>query len=185
MSRRHAATPLSIAPENLSFSPAPPERSATGHSRRYSVMNLVAHFMSPSAYWSDPSGSWSRTARVVPHGRSYGGAFANASALAQLLQDLLRSEPTLLSSAGKEQMFTQQKTSDGDLVDMTLGWVVGDLDGVRYFGKQGGGLGFHGNLRIYPERGLATVLLSNRTELSAGPIDARSDALDELFLTAL
>ena len=65
-----------------------------------------------------------------------------------------------------------------------LGWVQGSLGGARYVGKQGGGLGFHGNVRIYPERGIATVLLANRTEIAPGPIDARSDALDEAHLTA-
>jgi hypothetical protein len=59
--------------------------------------------------------------------------------------------------------------------------VTGELDGVRYFGKQGGGLGFHGNVRVYPKLGVATVLLANRTEISPGPIDARSDAIDAGF----
>ena len=51
-----------------------------------------------------------------------------------------------------------------------------------YLGKQGGGLGFHGNVRLYPERGIGTVLLINSTEASAAPIDRRSDALDSLVL---
>ena len=51
------------------------------------------------------------------------------------------------------------------------------MDGVPYLGKQGGGFGFHGNIRIYRSLGLATVLLANRTEVSASPIDARSDAI--------
>jgi hypothetical protein len=64
----------------------------------------------------------------------------------------------------------------------TLGWVIGTLDGVRYFGKQGGGFGFHDNARIYPELGLGTVLLANRTEITPSPIDARSDVLDLGFV---
>jgi D-alanyl-D-alanine carboxypeptidase len=117
----------------------------------------------------------------VPHGRGYGGLFANAAALAEVLRDLLRDDSRLLGAEAKEQMFTVQRT-DEEPIAMTLGWVIGSLNGVQYFGKQGGGLGFHGNLRLYRERGLATVLIANRTELSAGPIDARSDELDAAFL---
>ena len=49
---------------------------------------------------------------------------------------------------------------------------------MPYFGKQGGGLGFHGNVRMYPSIDLATVFFANATEVSPGPVDARSDALD-------
>jgi hypothetical protein len=59
---------------------------------------------------------------------------------------------------------------------------MGDLDGVPYFGKQGGGLGFHGNVRLYPTTGLATVFLANQTEVTQGPIDERSDSLDRNFV---
>ena len=122
-------------------------------------------------------------ARVLPHGRAYGGLFSTAEALALVLQDLLRDDSRLLSADTKRSLFTRQKSDDGP-IDMTLGWVIGELAGARYFGKQGGGLGFHGNLRLYPDLCLGTVFLSNRTELAPGPIDARSDALDAAFVMA-
>jgi D-alanyl-D-alanine carboxypeptidase len=180
--RRHVLEPLAIDANDARFSLPPAERSATGHSRRFSLTNLVVHWMSPSEYWLSASGPWSRTARVEPHGRAYGGLFTNAAALGTLLRDLLQEEPRSLSRAGKQAMFTQQQTKSGKPIAMTLGWVTGKLHGVRYFGKQGGGLGFHGNVRLYPELGRASALLANRTELSPGPIDARSNALDEAFV---
>ena len=51
-------------------------------------------------------------------------------------------------------------------------------------GKQGGCLGFHGNVRVYSDLGVATVLLGNVTEVSASPIDRRSDEIDPGLLTA-
>lgn len=175
---REVLAPLSIEPDDARFSPGGPRERATGHSRRFTAMNLFVRWMSPREYWAQSSGPWSRAAPVVPHGRGYGGLFTNAATLGRILGDLLVPEPKLISPAGRELMFTRQTTLRGDPLDMTLGWVIGDLDGDRYFGKQGGGLGFHGNLRIYPDQGHATVLLANRTELSLGPIDARSDVLD-------
>lgn len=173
---------LGVPKEDATFTLGAPVRSATGHSPRYSLSSLVVQWMAPSEYFVETSGHWKRTARVTPHGRGYGGLFTNASALAKLLSDLLRENPTLLSPRARDQMFTQQTTADGEPIAMTLGWVTGELEGARYFGKQGGGLGFHGNVRLYPDRRLATVLLANRTELSPGPIDARSDELDAIFV---
>ncbi len=180
--RRQVLQPLAIAADDARFNLPPADRSATGHSRRFTLTNLFVHWLAPAEYWLSASGAWSRTARVEAHGRGYGGLFTSAAALGVLLRDLLQEEPLSLSRAAKQSMFTQQQAKGGKAIPMTLGWVIGKLRGVRYFGKQGGGLGFHGNLRIYPELGLASAMLANRTELSPGPIDARSDALDEAFV---
>ena len=79
---------------------------------------------------------------------------------------------------------TTQTTNDGEPFPGTLGWVIGETNGATYFGKQGGGLGFHGNLRYYPSLGIGTALLINSAEVSAGPIDGRSDELDKSFVAA-
>jgi len=42
---------------------------------------------------------------------------------------------------------------------MTLGWHIGDNDKVRYFYKEGGGAGYHSEMRIYPDQGLASVFM--------------------------
>jgi len=158
---------------------------ATGHSRRLAPMSLMLQLMSPARYWARPHRQWSRSARVQPFGRAYGGLFCSASALAPMLQDLLRPRPKLMSAAARDEMLDVQTTRDGESTHATLGWAAGTLQGVPYFGKPGGGLGFHGNVRIYPRLGLATVLLGNRTEISPGPIDARSDAIDAGLVAAL
>lgn len=178
----HILAPLSIEPRDARFTLPPGDEMATGHARRYSLTGLVLSWLSPSRYWAAPSGRWRRAARLQPHGLGYGGLFTSASALATILQDLLRDEPILMTAETRAAMFGRQRTSDGEAIAMTLGWVTGELAGARYFGKQGGGLGFHGNLRIYPDLGLATVLLANGTEIMAGPIDARSDAIDSIFV---
>jgi hypothetical protein len=46
---------------------------------------------------------------------------------------------------------------------MTLGWHMGELDGVRFFYKEGGGGGFHDEMRLYPSRGVGTVVMANAT----------------------
>jgi hypothetical protein len=50
---------------------------------------------------------------------------------------------------------------------MTLGWHVGELNGLRYFYKEGGGAGFHCEMRIYPSIGLASVIMTNKTSFDS------------------
>lgn len=35
---------------------------------------------------------------------------------------------------------------------MTLGWHLGKTNGIAYYFKEGGGGGFHSEMRIYPSR---------------------------------
>lgn len=166
---QHVFQPVGVTPAAARFSTDGPGEVAVGHARRVSGVSWMLKWMTPAAYWSDAHARWYRSARVLPYGRAYGGLFVTARALGSVLRDLVKDDPVLLRPESKAALFT-------------LGWVTGEVAGERYFGKQGGGLGFSGNVRIYPARGLATVMLTNRTEISAGPIDARSDALDAIFL---
>jgi hypothetical protein len=116
---------------------------------------------------------------VHPFGRAYGEFVTAARALGTVLQDLLRDDSQLLWAASKAALFAPQTTTAGASTG-ALGWVMGTVAGEPYFGKQGGALGFRANVRIYPARRLATVLLANPTDPSAKPIDARSPGLDAL-----
>jgi CubicO group peptidase (beta-lactamase class C family) len=101
---------------------------------------------------------------------------------AKFLQDMLREEPSLISAATKESFFGVQTDASGNLMPTTLGWHRGQLGDQVYYGKPGGGPGYNSNIRVYPKAGIATVYLSNKTELSEGPINAFSDLLDSEFM---
>lgn len=166
----------------IGFTPPADGQMAIGHTARFGPMGLLLRALTQTRYWAKPAGRWNRAARVIPFGRSYGGLFCPAAALAPVLGDLLRPRPELLSVSSRDEMFQPQHLTGGRPTGSALGWVCGALAGARYFGKQGGGLGFHGNVRVYPDLGLATVLLANVTEVSPNPIDRRSDAIDRLVI---
>lgn len=172
--------PLGIDDASVSFVLPPKERLATGHARKWSLMTAVFYLMTPRKYWADPAGGWSRYHRVVHHGAAYGGLYTTVGAFGAVLQDLLRPDSRLLKAASKAALFQTQPGAEGG----TLGCVAGDVGGVGYYGKQGGGLGFHGNVRLYPEAGLGTVYFANATRVAPGPIDAVSDRLDHPFVVA-
>lgn len=178
---RHIFGPLTGAAP-IAFEPPDEARMAVGHTARFHPMGVVLRALTPRRYWASSAGRWRRAARVIPFARSYGGLFCPAAALAPVLGDLLRPAPHLLSKTARDLLFEPQRIDAGRPTGDALGWVCGTLDGARYLGKQGGGLGFHGNVRIYPDLGVATVLLANVSEVSAGPIDRRSDRLDRILV---
>jgi D-alanyl-D-alanine carboxypeptidase len=49
---------------------------------------------------------------------------------------------------------------------VTLGWHVGETDGVPFFFKEGGGGGFHSMMRVYKTRGVASVVMTNATNFN-------------------
>jgi CubicO group peptidase (beta-lactamase class C family) len=175
--------PLGVDGEDVLFDRVPDARAVRGHSSRWSATNLVFFTLSSSAYWVDPAKGFSRHARIRHWGRAYGGLSTTAAALGALLSDLLKDEPRVLRPASVQLLFAAQSTTEGPL-EHGLGWVIGQAGGHPYLGKQGGALGFHGNIRVYPERGIATVWLANRTEVTTKPIDAISDELDRFALEA-
>ena len=59
--------------------------------------------------------------------------------------------------------FEQQRRNDGEPIKMTFGWHIADEDGIRFFYKEGGGGGFHSEMRIYPAQKIATVVIASNT----------------------
>ncbi len=121
---------------------------------------------------------------VYMNGPAYGGLIGTARGFARFLQDQLRAQPLLFTAATKRLFYAHQKTNRGQEIATTLGWHRGQLATVRYYGKPGGGPGFRSNIRVYPERGLATVWFINETGTNEGPINHFTDVLDRHFLSA-
>ena len=49
---------------------------------------------------------------------------------------------------------------------MTLGWHIGSAGDLRYFFKEGGGAGFHREMRVYPELRIASVVIANNASFN-------------------
>ena len=69
----------------------------------------------------------------------------------------------LFDNTTRHLFYAPQQTTRGTPVAMTLGWHIGDLVGTRFFYKEGGGGGFHCMMRVYPEGGIGTVVMTNAT----------------------
>jgi len=176
----HVLKPLGLDAQDAGFTIPAPDRHATGYLERWSWANLLGRWLLDARLLGEYDGPWRRIGNHYLNGPAFGGLVGTALAFARLLQDQLRPDSVLLGPLVRAQLYEQQKTADGTVVPMTLGWHVGDLEGTRVFYKEGGGGGFHCLMRLYPSLGLGSVLMTNATGFD---VKGRLDRVDPLLPT--
>jgi len=149
---------------------------AVGYHPRYSFSNLIlGFFMDRKKFINYNHGSWMAFKNIYLNGKAYGGFIGNVRGLASYLQLFLTNQIFNDDQTG-ELMFTEQRGG------MSLGWFTGTLNGHRYVCHAGGGGGYYGEIRIYPELKIASALLRNKSAFS----DQRLlDKIDVRFLSAI
>jgi D-alanyl-D-alanine carboxypeptidase len=113
------------------------------------------------------------------NGPAFGGLVGIATGFGKFLQDQLHGGSALLNDTTRQGFYSQQQTARGVPVPMTLGWHIGDLEGTRFFYKEGGGGGFHCMMRLYPRDGVGTVVMTNATGFD---VRGLLDTIDPSFL---
>lgn len=173
--RRRVFDPLRLRPEDIGFAIIEPHNHAKGYLAAASLLNILKTFLLDRSVWGDYEGAWLRICDVYPDGPSFGGAIGSAAAFSVILRDLLKEDPVLLPGRSKALLFEQARLSSGRTIPMTLGWHVGEIAGRPYYFKEGGGAGFHCEMRMYPAQGLASVIMVNRTSFDSNAFLSRLD----------
>lgn len=180
--RTEVLEPLAISPAELDCGVSDWSQHARGHQRRWSMLGLLLPLLTDGEVWDDDAGQWARFRHLHMNGPAYGGLVGSARGYSKFLQDMLRPRSRLLGESAKRLFFSEQRDASGELMPTTLGWHRGKLGDGSYYSKPGGGPGFSSNIRVYPDRGLATVWLSNRMRVSEREIQQFSDTLDGEFV---
>jgi D-alanyl-D-alanine carboxypeptidase len=177
--RKYLFHRLHLSQNEIDFVYSETAPHAKGYLAKYSFMNLIKSFVTDKEVWGNYEGSWLHIKDVYVNGPAFGGVIGSAKAFSAILQDLLAERSVLLNNKSRELLFSRQKTQSGKEIDMTPGWHIGNLDGTQYYYKEGGGAGFHSEMRLYPSKGLATVIMTNQTSF-----DSRKElsGLDKEFL---
>jgi len=147
--------PLAIPPGELRFAIDHPALLARGYERAWSSLGLFARLTVGASLRDGSDGRWLRFARVAMNGPPYGGLFATAQGFCAFLRAELARPP-----------------------EDALGWRAGTVAGAAFLGKPGGGPGFSGEVRLYPDRGVATAWFANRMAISEAKIVAITDGID-------
>jgi len=174
--------PLKITSNELDCA-IPDNILAVGYQKKYSFLSLFFYFASDSKFIGDTKDGYLSFKQVYHNGPSYGGLYGSSRGIAKFLSDMLSEKSVILNREMQDLFFTKQHTSSGQPISMTLGWRTGTMNGIVYFEKPGGGPGGHSNIRIYPEKKIATTYLANKTEVSESAISQRSNYLDSLFFS--
>jgi len=173
--RAKIITPLGLTTQEMDFTIPDPARHANGYLAKYSLLNLVKGFVIDSKFWSEYEGRWLRFKSHHLNGPAFGGLIGTARAFGRFLQDQLRAESALFSQQSKLLFETQQTTGTGKPIPMTLGWHMGETQGTGYLFKEGGGGGFHSEMRLYPTKGIGSVVMVNNTEFHSTAFLNRMD----------
>lgn len=170
---QHIFSPLGMA--GSGFTIADLSHHAKGYLRKLSFMNLFKGFLIAPEFIGDYEGPWLHINNHYLNGPGFGGLVSTARDVALFLRDQLRETPVLFSKETRELFFSRQHTDSGQPVEMTLGWHIGSLDSKPFYFKEGGGGGSHAEMRIYPGRALASVIMVNETSSACTGLQARLD----------
>ncbi len=163
----------------LDFVIRDPARHAKGYLARYSLMNLMKGFVTDRKFWGGYEGHWLRLKSHYLNGPAFGGLVGSALGFTHFLQDQLQDRSALFGAESKRLLETQQTDGAGRPIPMTLGWHVGKANGVAHLFKEGGGGGFHSEMRLYPAKAVASVAMANGTDFNSTRFLNR---MDRMFL---
>lgn len=158
---------LNIAPNEIEFIIPSSQHHAKGYLPKWSFLNLFKSFVIASKFVGEYEDGWLHIKDHYLNGPSFGGIVASSRAIGVFLQEQLRDSPHLFARQTNALFFEQQKNNEGEPIDMTLGWHIGRIGGHQYFFKEGGGGGFHSEMRVYPSHEIASVVIANNTSFDA------------------
>ncbi len=167
---------LGLSQAEMDFTIHDPARHANGYLAKFSLTNLLKGFVTNNKFWGGYEGNWLRLRSHYLNGPSFGGLVGMARSFACFLQDQLRTESVLLRRETKQLFETQQTDTVGKPIPMTLGWHIGEESSTAYFFKEGGGGGFRSEMRIYPLKGIGSVVMANSTTFNSTNFLNRVDA---------
>jgi D-alanyl-D-alanine carboxypeptidase len=150
----------------------PAQASALGHVRRFGSLRLAGQLLLEPWVLAGPCGSWMRIARHHVDGTAYGGLLGSAAELTPFLRRLVAIAQGAAGDAQRHALLEPHCLANGQSIPMTAALHVGH----GFLFKEGGGAGFHSELRLYPERGAASVVIANSSEIDVKRLLAEVDA---------
>ncbi|HWB75752.1 MAG TPA: serine hydrolase domain-containing protein [Nannocystaceae bacterium] len=160
----------------LDFTTPDGERHATGYTRIMSPIGMMVSLMPDRQKLRTREGGWLRYAPFYLDGAAYGGLVGNARGWAPVLSAIAGRDERLLSAAGYRDYFAPQSLASGERSGHAMSWFTGRLGAHDFRCHAGGGPGYGAEIRVYPELGAASAVLSNTTIVTDTRMLDRLDA---------
>lgn len=160
--------PLMIQNDQASFTFNTFSSESRGYVRKYSIFNAIASIML-EGFTSQIQGHWKTyTEHWYFNYPAHGGLIINAPSVSLFLRDQLGARSKLISQAQKKEFYRIQKPAKSSPMRSTniaLAWFVNRDAKEMYYFHEGSAFGYVTEMRIYPESGIASVLLVNATKI--------------------
>lgn len=158
---------LGIRKDQMNFKITNTNQHAKGYHKKYSLSNAILGFMIDKSKFVDSTEEkWNSFKNLYVNGVAYGGLIGNTNAFVKYIQELLKPNCKLLKVEYKKMLFSENYTNSNKPTGMCLSWFNGQLNGKEYFAHAGGGGGYYCEIRIYPNKGIGSVIMFNRTGMS-------------------
>ena len=175
--RKQILSPLDIATQELDYG-IPGATHAKGYLEKFSLMNVIKRFVIASKWIGHYEDGWLQIHDHFLNGPAFGGLVGTARGFGKFLQDQLRPHSKIFDDPTRELFYAPQQTTSGVTIPMSLGWHIKTLSGRPCFYKEGGGGGFHCMMRLYPESGMSSLVMTNATVFD---VRGLMDVIDPLF----
>jgi len=163
----HVLEPLGLNRAEIGFELPDPGRMAKGYHTKVSLLNwIMGFFIDKKIYRGAAEGKWQAFMPYYINGNSYGGIIACPVAFMKYIQELLKDENKLISPEYKRLLFTENLTVDSKPTGMCLSWFTSQLNDHTYYAHAGGGGGYYCEVRLYPDAGIGSVIMFNRSGMS-------------------
>lgn len=141
----------------LDFNHPKTAEMATGYYKRRSFSGLLLGFLiDKKKFTRAATANWTAFNPHYVNGKPYGGIVADATGLADYLRAILNHK-LFENPATADLIFSRREPGMG------LGWFAGQRNGEWYFSHAGGGGGFYCEIRVYPDSGVSSVFMTNRS----------------------
>lgn len=177
--REYVFKPVGLSRDEIGFEVADPTLQAKGYHKKNSLMNwIIGIFIDRKEFRGAAEGKWQPFKPYNINGPSYGGLSGRPASFMKYVQELLKKDGALISHEYKQLLFTENLTLDNKSTGMCLSWFTDKVDGHIYFAHVGGGGGYYSEVRIYPDVGIGSVIMFNRSGMSN---EKFLDKLDHIY----
>lgn len=155
---------LGLNNTELYFEAGDSDPRAKGYHAKNSLLNwVIGFFIDKKEFRGATEGKWQPFKPYYVNGASYGGLIGRPEAFMIYAQELLKEDNMLITPEYRQMLFTENHTLDDKPTGMCLSWFTDRLNDQTYFAHAGGGGGYYCEVRIYPEAGIGSVIMFNRS----------------------
>ncbi|MEJ2086576.1 MAG: serine hydrolase [Acidobacteriota bacterium] len=166
----HLLRPLGAESAGFELGPG----SASGYSRRWSVMGIAARAIVDSRFFGATDKGLTALQPFQVDGAPYGGLVGTATDMLRLGCAMLDvgtvSKESILPTSLARLALMNVRSNDGEALPVGLGWHLAEKNGQPCAHHLGGGLGFRSELRIYPRMRRAIAVVANETSFDTSTL---------------